>query len=109
MKTVITLTAAMSLSLVAMTGMAETTRDCLLEGTVQKGSGSDSQGVSVKINSVGKYDQDSSCRVRPGQKMEFKLPADPRVQGAEDGSAVKYRYRTESDGTTRTDLVSVGT
>jgi hypothetical protein len=41
--------------------------------------------------------------------MEFKLPADPRVQGAEEGSSVKYRYRTESDGTTKTDLVSVGT
>jgi hypothetical protein len=40
--------------------------------------------------------------------MEFKLPPDPRVQGAEDGSPVKYRYRKESDGSTSTELISVG-
>jgi hypothetical protein len=41
--------------------------------------------------------------------MEFKLPPDPRVQEAEDGSPVKYRYRKESDGSTSTELISVGT
>lgn len=109
MKTFIRIIAAVSFGLVAATAIAETPRDCLLEGTVQKGGKSDANAVSVKINSIEKYDQNSACRVRPGQKMEFKLPADPRVQEAETGTAVKYRYRTESDGTTKTDLVSVGT
>jgi len=108
MNTFIRVIAVLSFPLIAVGTMAETPRDCLLQGTVQKGGSSDPQAVSVKINSIAKYDPDSSCRVRPGQKMEFKLPADPRVQGAAPGSTVKYRYRTESDGSTKTDLVSVG-
>ncbi len=108
MKTFIRIVAVLSFPLLAVGTMAEKPRDCLLQGTVQKGGNSDPQAVSVKINSIAKYDQDSSCRVRPGQKMEFKLPADPRVQDAAPGSTVKYRYRTESDGSTKTDLVSVG-
>lgn len=109
MKTLMKMIAVVALPLIAVTSTAETTRDCMLEGTVQKGRGGDEQEVSVKINSVGKYDQDSSCRVRPGQKMEFKLPTDPRLQDAAPGSAVKYRYRTESDGSSQAELVSVGT
>ncbi len=108
-RTIVQTVATVALGLGAATAMAEAPRDCLLQGTVQKGGNSDPQAVSVKINSIAKYDQDSKCRVRPGQKMEFKLPADPRVQEAEAGTAVKYRYRTESDGSTKTDLVSVGT
>ncbi|MBP6683245.1 MAG: hypothetical protein KA159_08000 [Halioglobus sp.] len=108
-RTIIQTVAALAFGLAAAIAMAETSRDCLLEGTVEKGGNSDPQAVSVKINSIAKYDQDSACRVRPGRKMEFKLPADPRVQDAPDGSTVKYRYRTESDGSTKTDLVSVGT
>ncbi len=109
MKVSMKIIAAVSLPLFAAAAMAETTRDCMLEGTVQKGRSGGEQEVSVKINSVGKYDQDSNCRVRPGQKMEFKLPADTRVQEAAPGSAVKYRYRTESDGSSKAELLSVGT
>lgn len=108
-RTIVQTVAAVAFGLGAVTSMAEAPRDCLLQGTVQKGENSDPEAVSVKINSIAKYDQDSNCRVRPGKKMEFKLPADPRVQDAPDGSAVEYRYRTESDGSTKTDLVSVGT
>ena len=108
-RTIVQTAAAFAFGLGAATVMAEAPRDCLLQGTVQKGGNSDPEAVSVKINSIAKYDQDSNCRVRPGQKMEFKLPADPRVQDAPAGSSVKYRYRTESDGSTKTDLVSVGT
>jgi len=108
-RTIVQTAAAVAFGLGAATAMAEAPRDCLLQGTVQKGGNSDPEAVSVKINSIAKYDQESKCQVRPGKKMEFKLPADPRVQDAPDGSTVKYRYRTESDGSTKTDLVSVGT
>ena len=111
MKTVIRIIAAVSLPLIAATTMADTTRDCMLEGTVQKqqGASADDQAVNVKLHSVSKFDQDANCRVRKGEKMEFKLPPDPRLQDAEPGSTVKYRYRTESDGSTQAELMSVGT
>lgn len=109
MKALVKIAAASSLALFASAGFADTTRDCMLEGTVQKGQQGPEESVNVKFHSVSKYDQDSSCRVRRGEKMEFKLPADPRLNDAEPGSTVKYRYRTESDGTTQAELVSIGT
>jgi hypothetical protein len=109
MKTLIRIAAVGSLALFATGSIAADTRDCMLEGTVQKGQQGQEQSVNVKFHSVSKYDQDSTCRVRRGEKMEFKLPADPRLTDAEPGSTVKYRYRTESDGTTQAELVSVGT
>jgi len=108
MKLVKTLIASAALSLLAGAAVADGSKDCMLEGTIQKGSDAAQQGVNVKFHSVSKYDEDASCRVRRGEKMEFKLPPDPRVQEAEDGSPVKYRYRKESDGSTSTELISVG-
>jgi hypothetical protein len=104
--------ATLALSLLAIGANADTTsRDCMLEGTVQKQKGASDvdQGVNVKFHSVSKYDQDSNCRVRRGEKMEFKLPADPRLKDAPPGSSVKYRYQTDSDGTAKTELISIGT
>jgi len=104
--------AAMVLSLAATASIADnTSRDCMLEGTVQKqqGAGDTGQEVNVKFHSVSKYDQDSNCRVRRGEKMEFKLPADPRLKDAPPGSSVKYRYQTDSEGTAKTELISIGT
>ena len=104
--------ATLALSILAFGGNADTTsRDCMLEGTVQKQKGASDvdQGVNVKFHSVSKYDQDSNCRVRRGEKMEFKLPADPRLKDAPPGSSVKYRYQTDSDGTAKTELISIGT
>ena len=109
MKTFITAVATLALSIGAATSYADTTKDCMLEGTVQKGSGDTAeQNVSVKFHSVEKYDQDANCRVRRGQKMEFQLPDDPRLNEADSGSEVKYRYRTDSDGNAKTELLSVG-
>lgn len=108
MKTSTGMIAAVTLSLLAGSALAEPTRDCMLEGTVHKGDSSDQQGVNVKFHSASKYDEDANCRMRRGEKMEFKLPADPRVKNAEDGSPVKYRYRQESDGSSKTELISVG-
>ena len=80
-------------------------KDCLLQGTVNQGG---QDATSVKIHSVKKYDDESRCKVRRGQKMEFKLPADTRVKDAPDGSEVQYRYRTDEQGQSTTELISVG-
>lgn len=110
MKVLISALAATALSLGAAIAVADAGKDCLLEGTVQKDSSSaGEQNVSVKFHSVEKYDEDANCRVRSGQKMQFKLPPDPRLQEADTGSQVKYRYRTDGDGNAKTELISVGT
>jgi hypothetical protein len=108
MKTVSTWAIAIAASLAATISFADSTRDCMLEGTVVKDDKADQQGVNVKFHSVSKYDEDANCRVRRGQKMQFQLPDDPRLQDAEDGSSVKYRYRTESDGSANAELISIG-
>ena len=108
MKIARALIASAALSLLAGAAVADGSKDCMLEGTVHKNSDAAQQGVNVKFHSVSKYDEDANCRVRRGEKMEFKLPPDPRVQDAEDGSPVKYRYRKESDGSSSTELISVG-
>jgi len=109
MKTLINVVASLGLALGAATTFADSNKDCMLEGTVQKSSGDTAeQNVSVKFHSVEKYDQDANCRVRRGQKMEFQLPDDPRLNEADSGSQVKYRYRTDNDGNAKTELLSVG-
>ncbi|QFU77469.1 hypothetical protein EY643_18330 [Halioglobus maricola] len=85
--------------------MAETRKDCLLEGTVYESG----EGQSVKFHSAKKYDEDANCRVRRGEKMEFKLPEDTRLKEAPSGSTVKYRYQENNDGSSKTELVSVST
>ena len=99
--------AVASATLLALPGiaLAGPEKDCMLEGTVYK-SGDDQ--TNVKFHSAKKYDKDSNCRVRRGEKMEFKLPEDPRLEEAPSGSAVKYRYQEQQDGSSKTELVSVG-
>lgn len=110
MKTIATVLAALPLVLAATIAQAEPTKDCLLEGTVVKsGAEGNGQGTNVKFHSMEKYDEDANCRVRRGEKVEFKLPEDTRVQQAPEGSTVKYRYKQEQDGSTSTELLSVGT
>lgn len=88
--------------------MAGSEKDCLLEGTVQHGEQTGQNTTSVKIHSISKYDEQSRCKVRGSQKMEFKLPQDTRLQDAPSGSDVKYRYRSDGQGDTDTQLISVG-
>jgi hypothetical protein len=88
---------------------AETARDCLLTGTVEKSTRAGEEVVNVKFHSMEKYDEDAKCRVRKRDKLEFRLPADPRLKDAPAGSEVEYRYREDSEGGTRTDLLRVGT
>lgn len=102
------MTAVATVALLAAPGisMAGSEKDCLLEGTVYK-SGQDQQ-TGVKFHSAKKYDEDANCRVRRGEKMEFKLPDDPRLEQAPEGSTVKYRYQQQQDGSSKSELVSIG-
>ncbi len=87
---------------------AETTKDCLLKGTIQQSGEGAEQQVNVKFHSMERYDENANCRQRRGEKMEFKLPSDPRLKEAPDGTDVEYRYREDSDGSSNTQLMSVG-
>lgn len=87
---------------------AASDKDCLLEGTVVHGEQAGQATTMVKIHSVSRYDEEARCKVRRGQKMEFKLPQDTRVQQAPSGSEVKYRYRTDDSGQDNAELISVG-
>ena len=75
--------------------MASSEKDCRLKGTVERSADADPQ---VKIHSISRYDKDSHCRVRRGQKLEFKLPQDSRLNTAPAGSEVEYRYRSGDEG-----------
>ena len=104
-------TSLLAAALLAATGpaLAETTKDCMLEGTVYKTERGGEEQMQVKFHSMEKYDEDARCRNRKGEKMEFKLPEDTRLQDAPSGANVKYRYQENSDGTSNTELISVGT
>ncbi len=93
-------------ALVGASPIALAEKDCLLEGTVERNGSGAEQSTMVKIHSVKRYDESSRCRVRRDQKMEFKLPHDERLQSAPEGSEVKYRYRSDDDGSS-TELLSV--
>ncbi len=98
-----------SLFLAVPNAIAEGERDCLLQGTVQHIEQAGQDTTMVKIDSITKYDDESRCNVRRGQKLEFKLPPDSRLQDATSGSSVKYRYRTDNNGEPNSELISVGT
>jgi len=97
-----------AIALVAPAVWAGPDRDCLLKGTVEHGEGAGSGDTMVKIHAVRPYDNDARCRDLGRQKMQFKLPADPRVQEAPSGSAVEYRYRLDDSGNSDAELISVG-
>lgn len=99
-----------SLALVAAAGtvQAGSEKDCLLEGTVYKSGQPGQEQTDVKFHSAERYDEAANCRVRRGEKMEFKLPSDSRLEEAPSGSTVKYRYQQDKDGSSTTELVSVG-
>ena len=108
MKTVriaIAITAVLAATPAALAGSE---KDCLLKGTVEHGEVAGQDTTMVKIHSISKYDDDARCKVRRGQKMEFQLPQDTRVQEAPAGSEVKYRYRTDDSGQGNAELISVG-
>lgn len=109
MKKLTGLLSAMALMGAAAAIQAEPSKDCMLEGTVYKSERGGEQQLNVKFHSAEKYDEDANCRVRRGEKLEFKLPEDTRLKQAPSGSSVKYRYQEYPDGSSETELVSVGT
>jgi hypothetical protein len=108
MKTISKAITIIALSATAIAAQAGGNKDCLLEGTVYKSERGGEESTQVKFHSVSKYDADAKCRVRRNEKMQFKLPEDPRLENAPEGSAVKYRYR-EEEGNSSTELISIGT
>ena len=104
-----TLAIAVAFFATAPAAFAESEKDCLLKGTVQHTDSAENATTNVKIHSVSRFDEKSRCRTRRGQKMEFKLPSDNRVQDAPNGSEVQYRYRTDESGESNAELISVST
>ena len=102
---------AIALSSLALVAFAATSqaadKDCMLEGTVYK-SGEGVENTKVQFHSMEKYDEDANCRVRKDEKVDFKLPTDPRLEEAPSGSKVRYRYQENADGERSTKLISVG-
>lgn len=105
LKTVLVATAAIACSSLAL---ADSEKDCLLKGTVMHGEQAGQDATMVQIHSVKRYDEDSRCKVRRDQKMEFKLPQDNRLKNAPSGSEVEYRYRSDGSGNSDTELLSIG-
>ncbi len=103
-----TLSGALFLVL-ASGAQADSSRDCMLEGTVQRADGQNQEAVAVKFHSAKRYDAEANCRIRRDEKLEFKLPDDPRLQDAPAGATVKYRYQRDEEGESSTELISVGT
>lgn len=101
----ITLVVLMASSQLALAGNA---KDCLLQGTVVHKEVAGQEKTMVQIHSVSKYEENSTCKVREGQKMEFKLPHDSRVNAAPSGSEVKYRYKTDESGGEKSEVIMVG-
>jgi len=104
---ILTNTLAAAALLITAGVQAEPVKDCMLEGTVHKSEQDGQEHVNVEFHSMKRYSADSRCRVK-GDKMEFRLPADPRLEDAPAGSTVKYRYQENRDGESQTDLVSIG-
>ncbi|MEM1112665.1 MAG: hypothetical protein AAGI11_12215 [Pseudomonadota bacterium] len=92
----------------SITAQAETTKDCMLKGTVQRSGEGTEERVGVKFHSMERYDTEANCRQRRGEKMQFKLPSDPRLQDAPAGTDVEFRYREDDKGNAETQLLSVG-
>lgn len=100
---------ALLLSPFALVAQAEPNRDCLLEGKIERVGGNGGEEVRVKFHTVRKYSESARCRIRRDKKMEFRLPDDPRLKGAADGSEVQYRYRTDQDGGASSELINIAT
>ena len=110
MKTIQTIISAVLLATLTMAAQAENPRDCMLEGSVHRSDSADGQdSVKVRFHSASKYEEGATCRMRRGEKLEFRLPDDPRLQDAPEGSKVKARYQRNSEGESTTELISVGT
>lgn len=104
-----TLAVAAALVLSPMAVQADAEKDCLLQGTLNKDPGASAASMEVTFHSIKRYDNDANCRMRRGEKLQFKMPKDTRLEQAPDGSRVEYRYREGGENGTSTELLRVGT
>ena len=93
----------------AQLAQAEPARDCLLEGNIEKTGVIGEEKIRVKIHRIGQYSKSTPCRIRRDKKMEFRLPDDPRLWEATDGSEVQYRYRNDQTGGSSVELINIAT
>lgn len=76
---------------------AETTQDCILEGTVDKKRAAQTgRDVYVTFHSASRAEKNSECKLNRRNRVEFKEPKNAMIENAPDGATVKYRY-TEKD------------
>lgn len=76
---------------------AETTQDCILEGTVdRKEAAQEGRDVYVTFHSASRAEKNSKCNLNRRNRVEFKEPKNAMIENAPDGAQVKYRY-TEKD------------
>lgn len=71
------------------------TRDCVLEGTVQKSA--PDEDVYVAFHSARPAEEGATCKFRKNEKLQLKQPASSEIKAAPDGSRVKYRYTEDPD------------
>ncbi len=87
--------------------LAETTRDCVLEGTVKDRSAGDDR-VYVAFHSARPATDDADCNIRKREKLQFKQPVGTSLQSARPGTTVEYRYTEDSKEGARWQLREVG-
>ena len=87
--------------------MAETTRDCVLEGTVKNRSVGDDR-VYVAFHSARPATENADCTIRKREKLQFKQPVGTSLQSAKPGTPVEYRYTEDSKDGARWQLREVG-
>ena len=74
---------------------ADTVRDCVMEGTVQRQQ-TNSEEVYVAFHSAKPADKDASCRIRKREKLQFKAPGEDALDEMAPGTRVQYRYTEDS-------------
>jgi hypothetical protein len=85
-----------TLPLIALGSQAEVTRDCIMEGTVDKKKAERAnKDVYVAFHSARNGDE-ARCNLKRGHKIEFKQPKDDELKNAPHGATVKYRYTEEN-------------
>ncbi|QIB64821.1 hypothetical protein [Kineobactrum salinum] len=77
---------------------AETTQDCILEGTVDKKKAVQTgRDVYVTFHSASRAEKNSECTLNRRNRVEFKEPKNAMIENAPDGAKVKYRYTKEEN------------
>jgi len=83
--------------LVCAVAKAETpVSDCLLTGTVKQ-SAADENKVYVAFRSARPAEPGAKCKMPRKDKLQFKVPADSRINAAPPGSKVEYRYSEDRE------------